>query len=121
MPPPEAYKNEIGSQPTICQVHTVDADVSLLVEKHTIPLATQKDYNAYIARSTYHYAYARQTHVNWKKETKKTKEDKGNERKDKKAKKTKKERKLKERKEKTRRESKERKGEKYVILADPWS
>ena len=29
-------------------------------------------YNIYIARSTYHYAYARQTQVNWRKETRKT-------------------------------------------------
>ena len=30
MPPPETYKSEIGSQPTMCQVHT-GAYVSLLV------------------------------------------------------------------------------------------
>ena len=44
MPPPEKYKNEIGSQPTMCQVHT-GANVSLLapVEKMTkTPLATQE-------------------------------------------------------------------------------
>ena len=32
-------------------------------------LPTKKDYHVYIARSTYHHAYARQTQVNWKKET----------------------------------------------------
>ena len=45
-----------------------------------------KDDHVYIARSTYHHAYSRQTQVDWKKETKERKEDKGQERKDKKAK-----------------------------------
>ena len=55
----------------MCQVHT-GAYVSLLAPGKT-------DYTAchprktttyvYIARSTYHYAYVRQTQVNWKKET----------------------------------------------------
>ena len=40
-------------------------------------LPPKKDYHVYITRSIYHYAYARQTQVNWKKETKKRKEDKG--------------------------------------------
>ena len=34
MPPPETYKSEIGSQPTMCQVHT-DAYVSLLAPEKT--------------------------------------------------------------------------------------
>ena len=59
-------------------------------------LPPKQDYHVYIARSTYHYAYARQSPVDWKKETKKRKEDKG-----KKNKKVKNE-KGKERKEKTR-------------------
>ena len=58
------------------------------LEKPTIPLATQ-DYHVYIARSTYHYAYTRQTQVNRKKETKKRKENKGKERKNEEAKKRK--------------------------------
>ena len=42
MPPPETYKSEIGSQPTMYQVHT-GAYVSLLApEKPTMPLATQE-------------------------------------------------------------------------------
>ena len=49
------------------------------LEKPTIPLATQGK----LPGSTYHYAYARQTQVNWKMETKKRKEDKGKEIKDK--------------------------------------
>ena len=75
MPPPETYKSEIGSQPTMCQVHT-GAYISLLApgKKPTIPLAAQERLpRIYIARSIYHYAYARQTQVNCKKETKKTK------------------------------------------------
>ena len=72
MPPPETYKSEIESQPTICQVHN-GAYVSLLaLEKPTTVyrLPPKKDYHVYIARSTYHYAYARQTQVNWKKRNK---------------------------------------------------
>ena len=34
MPPPETYKSEIGSQPTMCQVHT-GAYVSLLAPGKT--------------------------------------------------------------------------------------
>ena len=76
MPPPETYKSEIGSQPTMCQVHT-GAYVSLLAPGQT-------DYTACHPRKTttyilhvaiYYYAYARQTQVNWKKKTKKRKED----------------------------------------------
>ena len=59
MPPTKAHKSEIGSKPTMCQVHTV-AYISLLAPgKPTIPLATQ-DYHVYITRCTYHYAH---THV----------------------------------------------------------
>ena len=48
------------------------------LETPTIPLATRErlQYHVYIARSIYHYAYARQTQVNWKKETMKRKEGK---------------------------------------------
>ena len=101
----------------MCQVHT-GAYVSLLAPGKTDytdchPRKTTT-YLVYITRSIYHYAYARQTQVNWKKETKKIIEDRGNERKEKKAKKKrkrkKKERKTrKTRKDKTRRGSKERK------------
>ena len=107
MPPPETYKSEIGSQSTKCQVHT-GSYVSLLEPGKTDYTACHPkktttyilhDYHVYITRSIYHYAYARQTQVNWKKETKKKKEDKGKESKEKKAKKkTKKERKEKKRK-----------------------
>ena len=109
MPPPETYKkSEIGSQPTLlCQVLT--SHYSRLKNRQ-YRLPPEKDYHIdYIlhVRSTYHYAYARQTRVNWKKETQKRPEDKGKRRKDKKAKKTKKERTEKrrqEKKEKIRRE-----------------
>ena len=82
MPPPETYKSEIGSQPTMCQIHT-GAYVSLLVpgKNRLYRLPPKKDYHVYIARSTYHYAYARQTQVSWRKETKKSKEKKIKERK----------------------------------------
>ena len=70
----------------MCQVHT-DPYVSILAPKKlTLPLATQ-DHHVYITRSIYHYAYARQTQVSWRKEIKKRKEDKGKERKEKKGKK----------------------------------
>ena len=58
MSPPETYKkSEIGSQPTMCQVHN-GAYVSLLApgKKRTTPLATQeRDYHVYMARSPYQY------------------------------------------------------------------
>ena len=44
MPPPETYKSEIGSQSTMCQVHT-GAYVSLLApgqNRQRTPLATQE-------------------------------------------------------------------------------
>ena len=44
MPPPETYKSEIGSQPTMCQVHTA-AYVSLLAPGKT-------DYTACHSRKT---------------------------------------------------------------------
>ena len=63
MPPPEAYKSEIGSQSTMCQVQA-GAYVSLLTPEetkysdcHPRKIAT---YLVYITRSIYHYAYARQ-------------------------------------------------------------
>ena len=40
-------------------------------------LPPKKDYHVYITRDIYHYAYAQQTQVNWKKET--NKEQKGKE------------------------------------------
>ena len=86
MPPPETYKNwiEIGSQPTMCQVHTGAYVLPPGPGKtdYTDPLPPKKDYVPSIYEriahintrsSTYHYAYARQTQVNWKKETKKKK------------------------------------------------
>ena len=66
----------------MCQVHT-GAYVSLLTPGETdyiYRLPPKKDYHVYITRSIYHYAYARQTQVNWRKGTKKRKEDKGKER-----------------------------------------
>ena len=81
MPPPEEYKNETGSQPTTCQVHTTGTYVSLLAPENA------RDYTAChpentstylvyilkknITRGTYHYAYARRTQVKWKKKKKK--------------------------------------------------
>ena len=67
----------------MCQIHA-GAYVSLLAPGKNIlyRLPSRKDYHAYVTRSTYHYAYARQTQVNWKKETKKRKEEKGKERKE---------------------------------------
>ena len=69
-------------------------------------LPPKKDFHVYIARSTYHYAYARQTQVNRKIDTKERKENNA---------KTKTERKEKEEQEKQEhptRGSKERKREK---------
>ena len=80
-------KSEIGSQPTMCQIHT-GAYVSLLAPGKTdyqiCRLPPKKGYHVYIAHSAYHYAYVRQTQANWKKETKN--ENKIKERKDKKTK-----------------------------------
>ena len=108
----------------MCQVHT-GAYVSHYsrLEKPTIyRLPPKKDYHVYIARSTYHYAYARQTQVNWKEGTKKEKiekkgkkesekrERKGEERKDKKSKK---------RQDEKRKQSKRNGKRKNVIIANP--
>ena len=73
----------------MCQVHT-GVFVSLLAWKNRLYIYTachpiiKTTIIDYIARSTYHYAYARQTQVNWKKEAKKKKENnnKGKARKD---------------------------------------
>ena len=113
----------------MCQVHT-GAYVSLLALGKTDytachPRNTTR-YHVYIARSTYHYAYARQTQVNWKKETKERKEDKRKERKGKTRKqknekgkerkeKTRKDKKRQEKQEKTRREEEARKGKEKKI------
>ena len=63
----------------MCQVHT-GAYVSLLApgKNRLYRLPPEKDYHVYITRGIYHYAYAQQTQVNWKKETK-NKEEKGKE------------------------------------------
>ena len=108
------------------QVHT-GAYVSLLAPAKTdytrYRLPPKKDYHVYIVRSTHHYAYARQTQVNWKKETKKRKEDEGKERKDKEANKRErkgKKTKDKEKQEKTRQEeARKGKEKKNVVPADP--
>ena len=63
----------------------VDTSHYSRVEKPTYRLPPKNDYHVCIARSTYHYAYARQTQVSWRKETSKINEDIGNERKNKKA------------------------------------
>ena len=66
MPTRETYKSEIGSQPMICQVHT-NAYVSLLAHEKTDDTAChQSKTTTNITRSTYHYAYVRQTRVNLK-------------------------------------------------------
>ena len=56
----------------MCQVQA-GAYVSLLALGITdyIRLPPKKDYHVYIVRSTCHYVYARQTKVNWNKETEK--------------------------------------------------
>ena len=65
MPPPETFQNEIGSQSTMCQVHT-GASVSLLApgNPRLYRLPPKKDYHVYIRCGIYHYAYAQQTRVN---------------------------------------------------------
>ena len=112
MSPPETYKSEIRSQPTMCQVHT-GAYVSLLAPGKT-------DYTACHPRNTTTYTLhvvpiTTHTHDRpksiGKKETNKRKEDKGKERKDKKAKKLKRKRKkIQEKQEKTRQEEEARQG-----------
>ena len=94
MPPPETYKSEIRSQSTTCQVNTGAYELITHAWRDRLyRLPPNKDYHIYVTRIIYHYAYARQTQVNWRKETKKRKEDEGNKIKEKKAKqKTKKER-----------------------------
>ena len=81
MPPPETYRSEIGSQSTMCQVYTWCIRLITRAWKNRLyRLPPKKDYHVYITRSIYHYAYARQTQVNWKKETKNKQEEKGKER-----------------------------------------
>ena len=64
MHPPETYKSEIGSQFTMCQVHT-GAYVSLLAPGKTDYTACHpRKTTTYSTRSIYYYAYARQTQVN---------------------------------------------------------
>ena len=59
MPPPETYKSEIGSQSTMCEVHT-GAYVSLLIrlitrawQNRLYRLPPKKNYHVYITRSIY--------------------------------------------------------------------
>ena len=78
----------------------------------------RKDYHVYITRSTYHYAYARQTQVNRKKINKEKKREK---RKEYKTKQRKRKRKEKTRHDKTRQDNKRKQGKekgKDVIPAD---
>ena len=71
MPPPETYKSEIGSPSTMCQVYTWCIRLITRAWKNRLyRLPPKKDYHVNITRSIYHYAYARQTQVNWKKGTK---------------------------------------------------
>ena len=67
MPPPETYKSEIGSQPTMCQAHT-GAYVSLLAPEKNY---TACHYHVCITRSTYQYTYARHSSQLEKKRKKK--------------------------------------------------
>ena len=77
----ENLKSEIGSQPTMCQVHTVAFVALLAPEKNDCTACHQEKTTEYILHvvSRYHYAYARQTQVDWKKEKRKekTKKEKG--------------------------------------------
>ena len=101
MPPPETYDSEIGSQPTMCQVCTgAYASLHSRLKNRLYCLPPKKDYHVYISRSIYHYVYARQTQVNWKKRNKEHKKRKERKEKRRKRKKTKKERKEKKRQEK---------------------
>ena len=75
MPSPETYKKRNRESaydvpgPYWTMVHTSHYP---RLEKPTVyRLPPKKDYHVYITRSTYHYAYARQTQVNWKTKTKK--------------------------------------------------
>ena len=62
------------------------------LENRRYRLPPKNDYHVFFGISTYHHAYARQTPVKSKKETKKRKEGEGKERKDKIAKKRKRKR-----------------------------
>ena len=84
MPPPETYKVKSGVSLRCVRSILVHTSHYSRLEKLTTAvyrLPPEKDYHVlhcyiyiYIARSTYRYAYARQTHINWKKEaTKETK------------------------------------------------
>ena len=106
----------------MCQVHT-GAYVSLVAPGKTDYTAChQRKTTTYILHiGTYHYAYARQTQVNWKKYTKreqvKGKERKGMKRKRKRKEKKRKDKKSKKRQDKKRKQGKEKR--KDIILADP--
>ena len=128
MPPPETYKSEIGSQSIRCaRSIPVTRLITRAWKNRLYRLPPKKHCHVHITRSIYHYAYARQTQVNQKRETKK-----GNKIKEKEKRRTrKKNEKGKERKKKTkeskqentRQEEEARKGKekKNVILADPRS
>ena len=85
-------------------------------------LPPKKDYHVYITRSIYHYAYARQTHVNWKKKrqiTNKKRQEK--EEKRRKRKKRKKKKKITRKQENARQEEEAKKGKENKmsnVLAD---
>ena len=111
MPPPETYKSEIGSQSTICEVHT-GAYVSLLAPGKTDYTACHPrkttTYISHVVSITKH-TYDRRKSIG-KKKQRKAKKIKGR-----------KEKKIQEKQEKTRREEEARKGKtkKNVIQADP--
>ena len=66
MPPPETCKSEIGSQSTMCQVYTWGIRLINRAWKNLLyRLPPKKDHHVYITRSIYHYAYARQTQVDF--------------------------------------------------------
>ena len=117
MPPPETYKSEIGSQPTICQVQA-GAYVSLLTPEETkYSDCHPRKITTYILHVVFitMHTHDRRKSIG-EKETKKRKEDKGKERKEKKnetnrkTKKASKEKKktMKARKDKTRKQEKRR-------------
>ena len=59
----------------MCQVHTGTYVALLAPEKTDYTARHPVDYHVHITRGIYHYAYARQTQVNWKKEEKRKTEN----------------------------------------------
>ena len=89
----------------MCQVYTWYIRLITRAWKNRLcRLPPKKDYQVYITRSIYHYAYARQTQVNWKKEKKENKK-----RKERKEKRRKRKKKTKKEKEEKRRQEKQEK------------